>query len=204
MAFTLILRAEHHVVMWRDVLQQRETITERLADVIKVIQLGRKTGTLTVERGQNATFEEGIVTFVHGQVTHASVGSRSGQEALSRLQTWQHCMFAFLEPTNDTPASPFQRPNSPYTSYVSNQGIRTSPERANTFASTNRAPCHTRPVEEALLLLGSTGLSRTHRRILLLIDGRREVSEIARLVGRNVEEVSQQLQELEQAGFIRQ
>ncbi len=53
---------------------QRETATDRLADVIEVAQLGQKTGLLTVERGNGITLEEGSITFVDGQVTEASAG----------------------------------------------------------------------------------------------------------------------------------
>ena len=48
------------------------------------------------------------------------------------------------------------------------------------------------------------GFSRTHRRLLLLVDGQRSVPELIRLVGRSSEEVFQQLSELERAGFIHQ
>ncbi|TMC61826.1 MAG: DUF4388 domain-containing protein, partial [Chloroflexota bacterium] len=46
---------------------QRETATDRLSNVIQVIQLGKKSGLLTVERGEGITFEEGAITFVNGQ-----------------------------------------------------------------------------------------------------------------------------------------
>ncbi|HKF38536.1 MAG TPA: DUF4388 domain-containing protein, partial [Ktedonobacteraceae bacterium] len=64
---------------------QRETTTDRLADVIEVAQLGQKTGLLTVERGNGITFEEGSITFVDGQVTEASAGGRNGFEAFNWL-----------------------------------------------------------------------------------------------------------------------
>ena len=40
--------------------QQPTTLTDRLANVIQVIQLGRKTGTLTVERSNGNSLEQGV------------------------------------------------------------------------------------------------------------------------------------------------
>lgn len=76
--------------------QQRETVTDRLVNVIQVIQLGRKTGQLSVERGDGSTYEEGFISFAHGQVTQATTGQRSGLEALNRLSGWGGCRFTFI------------------------------------------------------------------------------------------------------------
>lgn len=200
----MMLDGERHVVMWKDVLQQRETTTERLADVIKVIQLGRRTGTLTVERVYENMFEEGRITFIQGQITQANVGARQGQEAMRILQTWQRCLFAFLTATEGVVTDPLPRITTSHTTPLSIREMRNSvpPGRPSISIPINGAPCHIQPVEEALLRLGSMGLSRTHRRLLLLVDGRRCVTELARLVGHTVAEVSQQLRELEQVGFI--
>lgn len=180
-------------------LQQRETATDRLADVIQVIQLGRRTGTLTVERGQGPTFEEGMITFANGQVTQASVGSRRGQEALSVLHTWRTCLFAFITPSTNSLAS-LQAP----TSYPNPQQNGRSNGRFDPTAPGGDVPRRTKPIEEVLQVMDMMGFSRTHRRLLLLIDGQRSVPELIRLVGRSGEEVFQQLSELERAGFIHQ
>ncbi|GER82949.1 MAG: DUF4388 domain-containing protein [Thermogemmatispora sp.] len=84
--------------------QQRQTVTNRLADVIEVVQLGRKTGLLTVERGEGTALEEGAITFVNGQPVQARLGPHSGAEALRRLKLWGPCRFAFV---------PFSPPSSP-------------------------------------------------------------------------------------------
>ena len=44
-------------------MYQRGTSTNRLADVIQVVQLTHKTGLLTIERGEtDSTLEEGEIT----------------------------------------------------------------------------------------------------------------------------------------------
>nr|BBH92460.1 hypothetical protein KTA_06590 [Thermogemmatispora argillosa] len=86
--------------------QQRQTVTNRLADVIEVVQLGRKTGLLTVERGEGANLEEGAITFVNGQPVQARLGPHSGTEALRRLKLWGPCRFAFVPFTPPSSSPP--------------------------------------------------------------------------------------------------
>jgi hypothetical protein len=74
--------------------QPRETTTNNLADVIQVIQIGHRTGTLTVERGENSTFEEGMIVFVNGQIIDAKCGQQNGPVALGWLTTWTTCRFS--------------------------------------------------------------------------------------------------------------
>src|SRR5260370_8249834 len=75
--------------------QQPATSTDRLANVIEVIQLGRKTGILTTERNAGTMLEQGMIIFVKGQVTQASAGQYTGFSAFSVLKTWGACRFAF-------------------------------------------------------------------------------------------------------------
>src|SRR5260221_770741 len=87
--------------------QQKETITNSLADVIQVIQLSRKSGMLTVERGEGETFEEGMITFVNGQAVEAQTAAFNGQNALRWLGSWGTCRFAFIStPTSQIPSIP--------------------------------------------------------------------------------------------------
>src|SRR5437660_6273370 len=91
--------------------QRRGTTTDRLSNVIEVIQLGRRTGFLTVERGEGPGREEGELTFVHGQVTYARGGQFVGQRALEWLHSWGACRFTFVssvpgrstQPLHETP-----------------------------------------------------------------------------------------------------
>jgi hypothetical protein len=87
--------------------QQRDTATDRLLNVIQVLQLGRKSGLLTVERGEGAEFEEGVIVFANGQVTHAETGQNTGLEAFNWLSAWGACRFAFVpELTSSMVTSP--------------------------------------------------------------------------------------------------
>lgn len=51
-------------------------------------------------------------------------------------------------------------------------------------------------------LIEQMGLSRTHRRLFLLIDGGRTVKELIRLMSQNPEDVQRLLYDLERAGVI--
>ena len=64
------------------------------------------------------------------------------------------------------------------------------------------APFRTRQIDSALRVIENMGLSRTHRRLLLLIDGQRSIPELIRLVGRTEQEVTSLLHDLEQATVI--
>lgn len=204
---------EHILSSWRKTLQQRETATDRLADVIQVIRLGRRTGILTVERGRDTTFEEGNITFVNGQVRQANVEMLRGQEALAWLNTWGECRFAFIEQAaHESPSTP--APKMPFASLPSmpdntrlrgqTQGDGNTVGSLKGLAPTGGIPRRTKSIEEGLVLLEQKGFSRTYRRLLLLIDGRRSIAELVRLVGHSAEEVARQLDELERAGFIQQ
>jgi hypothetical protein len=71
--------------------QQPATSTDRLENVIQVIQLGRKTGELTVERESGTRLEQGVVPFV----TLASAYQLRGLAAFQWLNTWGSCRFTF-------------------------------------------------------------------------------------------------------------
>ncbi len=196
---------------------QRETTTDRLADVIEVAQLGRKTGLLTVERGAGITFEEGSITFIEGQVTEASTGGRNGFEALNWLNTWGACRFAFVASAIawdsnhhiPTPAGPPVDTGSYLWSQATTtsgqaswlaKGSRNSEETG--YATTPSAPYRRKQLDEALRLIEGTGLSRTHRRLFLLIDGQRTAIELGRLLGRDLRDVYGLLYDLERVGVI--
>ncbi len=81
----------------------RVTATDRLADVIEVVELGRRTGLLTVERGSGEMLEEGAIYFHAGRAIYAAVERVRGQDALSVLGGWGACRFAF-DPNAGRPA----------------------------------------------------------------------------------------------------
>ena len=227
--------------------QQPKTETDRLANVIQVLQLGQKTGRLIVERHDGPQFEQGIITLVSGQVVQASLNQLQGPEAFSRLKNWGACRFAFTPdqrtstngriPTLSIRPSPAQPPQTPGWGDTGNRASGTSPLRnrasgtaplpaqtpgsmypqENIYNSTTRnlggerqstptawlaTPYRTRHMEEGMRLIEQMGLSRTHRRLFLLIDGGRTVKELIRLMSHDPEDVQKLLQDLERAGVV--
>jgi hypothetical protein len=73
----------------------RDTATDRLSNVIEVVELGRRTGLLSAERGMGPSLEEGEIYFVSGRPIYAAVGQLRGREALATLGQWGACRFAF-------------------------------------------------------------------------------------------------------------
>lgn len=210
--------------------QQPKTETDRLANVIQVLQLGQKTGLLVVERNDGPNFEQGVITLVNGQIMQASVGQRQGQEALAWLGGWGRCYFSFsveqkpmgtgttgpmstLSPRKEsgynqsfrlslpvtTPGPMYgQQPHSAATTgnpYNSGSGPLTS-------IAWNTAPLRTRQIEEGMRLIEQMGLSRAHRRLFLLIDGRRTFQELARLMSLEPAEAHRLSKDLERAGVV--
>ncbi len=168
----------------------RYTATDQLANVIDAIQIGRKTGILTATRGR----EEGSIVFVSGQVVRAILGYYLGAEALQNMMGWTTCQFVFSPGTN-TPVpvsmSPMQR--SPVIEQRQIDG------QASFLFIT---PYRIRDVNIAEM--DRRGLSRTHRRLFLLLDGQRSIKDLVVLMGRSPNEIFMLLDQLEQAGFIRQ
>lgn len=197
--------------------QQPATSTDRLSNVIQVIQLGRKTGVLTVERFKGSNFEQGILTFVNGRVTQASVGQYNGAAAFNALNAWGECRFTFTpsataQITQPLPSITGYEPN--YRDYATDPTLRiqaVAGEQATNGAGDKQAhtaavgvPYPIRQYDEALLRIERMGLSRAHRRLFLLVDGHRPTPELVRLMGRGKEEVEALLRELERAGVIQQ
>lgn len=207
--------------------QQRETVTDRLVSIIQIIQLGRKTGLLTARRGESITQEMGTITFLKGQITQTAVGRRRGSEALNWLTTWGNCRFTFVSSdTSDTsslsPISsrvqengkkdtdprlrsqwPFvHNQTGPLTAGESNSVEPHNPHTPLPASAIPAAPFRTRQIDSALRAIENMGLSRTHRRLLLLIDGQRSIPELVRLMGRSEQEVASLLHDLEQATVI--
>jgi hypothetical protein len=73
----------------------RVTATDQLANVIEVVELGRRTGLLSVERGTGSVHEEGEIYFLHGRATYASLAGLRGREALAAMSRWGVCRFSF-------------------------------------------------------------------------------------------------------------
>ncbi|WP_376796817.1 DUF4388 domain-containing protein [Thermogemmatispora sp.] len=205
-------------------MSEQEGVTDHLVTIIQLIQLARGSGTLTVWRGTGDLFEEGTITFVKGQVTQASAGRRKDHAALNWLSTWGRCRFSFnpavldettkqllawlvagvRQPGDLATSASSQGPPAVSTrgtqpgAGVGGQGRDTRPSDASYYA----IPCPVLPFQQALLLIEQYRLSRAHRQLFLLIDGRRRVLDLAQLMGKEPRVVSQLLSELEQHGII--
>jgi len=70
--------------------------------------------------------------------------------------------------------------------------------------SLSSRPMRTQNTETAIQVMNQSQLSRLHLHLFLLIDGQRDVVELARLVSKKPEEVQKLLMDLETIGIIRQ
>ena len=207
--------------------QQPTTLTDRLANVIQVIQLGRKTGTLTVERSSGNSLERGTVFFVNGLMTKASAQQLSGLAAFQWLNTWSSCRFTFTPSdsaitTRKLPSlQPSQFPVPEYESFhdtdptlkiqaqakaAPGTGTENNQNRHKDLSlqkGTGRIPKQMLSPEEAVQHIDRLKLSRVHRRLFLLIDGHRNTADLARLMGRRQYEVVAMLQDLERADVVK-
>lgn len=73
----------------------RVTVTDRLSNIIEVVELGRRTGLLAVERGAGNVLEVGTIFFINGRAVYAKVGQLHGGDALTVLARWGNCRFGF-------------------------------------------------------------------------------------------------------------
>src|SRR5579871_4578280 len=78
-------------------MERQAITTNQLSTVISALQLGKKTGILTIERGEGATIEEGTILFVQGQAVQAAIGPYigTGSHIGTMLSSWQACRFSF-------------------------------------------------------------------------------------------------------------
>lgn len=173
----------------------RGTATDKLADVIQTLMFVRKTGVLTIQRdGPGDFFEQGTIVLQDGQIANAFLGNLRGADALKKLSTWQTCHFIF-QATPSTTFSPSTIPLYP-------------PEAPPLLPNVPGAPVPGTPAraaqyQEALPDFPRLGLSRGHRQLFLLIDGRRSIAVLTRLIRRDQQEVLQMLADMENVGIIR-
>ncbi len=195
-------------------LQKRGTATDRLLNVIQVLQLGKKTGHLVVERGDNTKQDEGEIVFGDGQVLQAYAGNLQGQPALNWLSTWSNCRFLFVAETTEKTTRPLSTGPLPQLPGPGGaRSLRDTQPRMHTVSpgteGTEQAapaalpgPHRTCSTERGFQLLEQARLSRSHRHLFLLVDGQRSIVELVRLTGRPPEEVQRLLHDLEDIGVI--
>jgi hypothetical protein len=189
--------------------QRRGTVTDRLLNVIQVLQLGKKTGNLLVERGEGVKLEAGEIIFSNGQVIQARRGRLQGQEALSWLSTWSTCRFIFVPETEAPTTRPLLTARSTTTLKDTQPHLPISSSTRQEIdwieqelRAVQPGPRRTSSAEDAFHLLDQAGLSRSHRHLFLLVDGHRTIVELARLTRRPLEEVQRLLHDLENIGVI--
>src|SRR5579872_1149972 len=204
-------------------MPQQETATDHLVSVIQSIQMAQGNGVLTVRRGEGGTLEEGSVVFVNGQVKHTTAGRRSGANALNWLSTWGQCRYSFAstdvrqtQPLNTVPSAnennsrpttsdlqtpipsaPADRQSEPLPS-ISGSGWERRPPSLPSPVSIIFYP--TQSLGVALNSIALNRLSRSHRQLFLLIDGQRSAQELARLAGKNEQDLQTLLRDLERIG----
>lgn len=191
--------------------KQRKHPAERLSDVLELLYARRSSGLLSVERFEGQVFEEGEIYLERGKPVYARVDTRMGKGAFSWLSTWQQIYFAF---DKDAPNPMSQAPAGGTTPPVSSPQQETAIPSARGSAPLVSTPSpnihfplsgveHMVPrrqiVKDNVLEMP---LTRTQRSIYLLIDGRRTIADLARCLGKNLQEVSQALRELQEQGLI--
>jgi hypothetical protein len=179
----------------------RGTTTDRLADVIQSLQFIRKSGLLTVEREVPGDFSElGTITFRDGKIIDANVGQSKGAEAFHKLVSWTTCRFLFEPASYSSSTAP--HPTVELNNQVAKPGYQG--RSANSSASTSIIPSRSLSLAGTIPDFDRLGLSRSHRQIFLLIDGKRSSQELARITGRLPQEVITILADLERVGLINQ
>jgi hypothetical protein len=218
-----------HIIYWSNsaMPQQPTTLTDRLANVIQVIQLGRKSGTLIAERSSGNSLEYGTVCFVNGLMTQASAHQLRGLAAFQWLNTWGSCRFTFTPSESAATTTklhslrPDQMPVPEHETFQDTRPTMRIQAQAKAFSGSGAGdnqnhqtdltlqnvsgsiPNQVRSLEDAIQRIESMKLSRAHRRLFLLIDGHRTTTDLARLMGRRQVEVDALLQDLERADVVK-
>lgn len=204
----------------------RDNAAERLRDVVAIIRSRRQSGVLSVERFEDGHFEEGEIHFEHGQPVQAHLGTLSAQEALERLLNWHSVYFLFVKDTSMEPHNAQIRTTDSITA-ISQSALSRSPlplgsnDEAN-YASMQqpttrqntiqhmprdvmnnvglmaRVPQRINTTKDVL----SLPLTRTQRSLYLLVDGKRNIGDLARCTQKNIQEVYWILSELRNRGYI--
>ena len=108
----------------------------------------------------------------------------------------------------DVPASPLPKgvravhehhQNQSHTTPASNPSLSLSPPKQESVPS---IPSLIQPLPIALRKIEQMGLSRAHRQLILLIDGKRSIEDLAHTMGRTVENMQELSQDIMRLGLI--
>lgn len=182
---------------------QRETLTDSLVNIIQILQLGYRSGTLTVERNAGQVIEEGYIVFSNGRVVDAWTNQYSGQAAFNYLNTWGSCRFSFIN-ASEIRTAPSSEPYASNSVRIPSVSGPLSPADAPGTAVHSPFPRLSQAGIAAISHPETVSVQRSHKRLLLLINGQRNLTALARLMARSPDEVQVLLDDLEQAGLIQQ
>ncbi|MDQ2714378.1 MAG: DUF4388 domain-containing protein [Chloroflexota bacterium] len=192
-----------------------------------MFRVRRQSGLLSIEHPRNGWFEEGEVYVHMGQPIYAYSGQAPAQEALSRMLSWRQIRFAFLVDI------PRPTPNLPITGALhavdANSAFAALAPANYTQVHTDALDLGSVTAEVSGYLGVSTEdhsyrpglewitpqrvsadrdvlslpLTRRQRSIYLLVDGNRTISDLARCIGKSVQEVERLLLELQRQGLLK-
>ncbi|HET8911416.1 MAG TPA: DUF4388 domain-containing protein [Ktedonobacteraceae bacterium] len=198
--------------------------TTWVVNSITGLKMSQKTGVLTIRRGVGNHLEEGKIEFKRGQIVEAAIGRKHGEEAVNYFTSWTHCEFSFADTAIQNtrpPSTPFPAFEMPltrkeahtdnYTTLQPRSTLAASKNQRSTFQSENtyyssddpEIPYSTRPLDYGLHLIETRGLTRAHKRLFLLINGKRSIQDIARLLKRDPKEIYELLYDLERTEIIK-
>jgi hypothetical protein len=207
-------------------MSHEDILTDRLINIIQTLQLSRETGTLIAKRGDGAFSEEGRIVFTNGRITETRVGSHSGSDAFNRMSTWENCLVTFFspgpakpllsasmdtpEPMNISPRITRPLPRGARPNHAGNNGwgsppisgLLPGPETPAQQDFAMGIPFLVQPLPHILRAIEQNRLSRVHRQLVLLIDGRRSIEELARLIVRTNSDVYRLLYDLTRIGLV--
>ena len=206
-------------------------IATRLVSIIQTVQLSRETGILIAKRGEGTSVEEGRIVFSSGRITEVKTSRSNISDAFNHLSTWENCLVSFLPqdaskdisyllegPSTgasvlpDTqkfiPTTPLPKGARPVHERFQNQSHNTpvsNPPLPVVFTGQELViptPFLIQPLPVALQRIEQMGLSRAHRQLVLLINGKRSLEELAHGMGRTINNVQELVRDLAHFGLI--
>jgi hypothetical protein len=192
---------------------------ESLSEVLELARTRRLNGMITIAHKQGGRVEEGEVYFQIGQLIQARVGRLIGQDALNWLMKWHN--ITYMIETDDSLQSVAKTPV--------NDRDKTTPTPFQTFVPSNKMPFTEQAVAQVEVNERSSihsniptpgiewlvpqkrgvvsevlalPLTRRQRFIYFLVDGRRNVADLARCTGKNTQEIELILSELQEQGLV--
>ncbi|HEY0753425.1 MAG TPA: DUF4388 domain-containing protein [Ktedonobacteraceae bacterium] len=202
----------------------RDIAAENLGDLLEVARVQQRHGMLRAEYAQEGYLEEGEIYLFAGQPVYARAGRLIGIEALNYLLSWRNIRFAFVTdvprpPTNIFSSLRYGSTTAPLGSRTQSLsplqlpitgGLRWQAREQRNMANSSVPPQESTSGIEILVPVKvgperdifSLGLTRRQRLIYFLIDGQRNVGDLARTTNKTVLETEVIINELQDQGLI--